>query len=161
MSLGVRMNKKILSIAAIGILIDQLVKILLVIVVKDEIVIIKDFFYFHYVKNAGGAWGIFGNHTYVLAIMSIIILLGIVYYICKEKVLTKWLIVSYGLLLAGIIGNLIDRLLFGYVRDFFDFYIFSYDFPVFNVADICIVVSVFMLIIETVRSEFNEHNSKC
>ena len=56
-------------------------------------------------------------------------------------------IYGFGFLLGGILGNLADRLLFGYVKDFFDFIIFNYDFPVFNIADIFIVLGVFMLII--------------
>ena len=54
--------------------------------------------------------------------------------------------IGLGILLGGIVGNLLDRVLFGYVRDFLDIYIFKYNFPIFNIADICIVLGVIMLI---------------
>ena len=67
---------------------------------------------------------------------------------------------AFGLLLGGLSGNLIDRLFFGYVRDFLDFYIFGYDYPVFNIADICIVFGVILLIIAVLKGEdTNEDNS--
>ena len=56
---------------------------------------------------------------------------------------------SFGFIIGGLIGNLIDRVVRTYVIDFFDFNIFGYDFPVFNIADILIVVAVFLLIIES------------
>ena len=57
------------------------------------------------------------------------------------------------MLLGGILGNLSDRILFGYVKDFISLYIFGYSFPVFNIADICIVVGVIILIISILRGE--------
>ena len=65
----------------------------------------------------------------------------------------------FGLLFGGIIGNLIDRIFYGYVIDFLDFTIFGYDFPVFNFADICIVSGIFLLIIAICKKEdINEVN---
>ena len=61
--------------------------------------------------------------------------------------------IYYGMLFAGILGNLIDRLFFGYVTDFLNFYIFSYDYPVFNFADIFIVVGVLLCLIDIARGE--------
>ena len=58
------------------------------------------------------------------------------------------------------IGNLIDRLVLGYVRDFIDFIIFGYNFPIFNIADIGIVLGVFLLIIETVKGEIKKWKLK-
>ena len=64
------------------------------------------------------------------------------------------------MLYAGIFGNFIDRLFHGYVIDFLDFKIFNYDFPIFNFADICIVVGTFLVIIAIFRGEDNENNSR-
>ena len=57
---------------------------------------------------------------------------------------------ALAMMIAGAAGNLMDRLLLGYVRDFLNFYIFGYDFPVFNVADICLCVGVGLLILSTI-----------
>ena len=61
--------------------------------------------------------------------------------------------IAFGLILGGIFGNLIDRILKGYVIDFLDFKIFNYDYPVFNIADIAIVVGVILLGYAILRKE--------
>jgi signal peptidase II len=73
----------------------------------------------------------------------------------KNKDLSKLDVAIYSLLVGGILGNMFDRIVYGYVVDFFDFRFFGYDFPVFNVADICIVVSVFLIICDCLRGYNN------
>ena len=68
--------------------------------------------------------------------------------------------IAFAMLYAGILGNFIDRLFRGYVIDFLDFKIFNYDFPVFNFADICIVVGTFLVIFAIFRGEDNENSSR-
>ena len=65
--------------------------------------------------------------------------------------------ISFYILLGGIIGNLIDRLIFGYVRDFLDFRIFNYNFPIFNISDICICLGIFLIIIKTIKEDKNDN----
>ena len=65
----------------------------------------------------------------------------------KKDNISMFSALSYGLLLGGILGNLFDRVAFGYVIDFLDFIIFKMDFAVFNVADIAIVCGAIMLLI--------------
>ncbi|WP_289811548.1 signal peptidase II, partial [Thomasclavelia cocleata] len=69
----------------------------------------------------------------------------------KEEILTR-----FGLVLtfAGMIGNLADRIVLGYVRDFIDVIIFNYNFPIFNIADVAVVIGVALIIIEII---FEEH----
>lgn len=61
--------------------------------------------------------------------------------------------ISYIFLTGGIIGNLIDRIIYGYVVDYLRFIIFGYNFPIFNLADICITIGVILLIINMLRKE--------
>ena len=66
---------------------------------------------------------------------------------------------AFGLLYGGIIGNLIDRMLYGYVIDFLDFKIFNFNYPVFNIADIGIVIGILLLIIAIFKKEDECGNS--
>lgn len=119
--------------------------------VYDSVVIIKDFFYITYVRNTGAAWSIFADNTWIVIILSLIIIGIIIMYIYKHKPKTILEKIGYSLILGGAIGNFIDRIVYGYVIDFFDFYIFGYDYPIFNLADIFIVIGVMLLVIYTWR----------
>lgn len=99
-----------------------------------------------YVKNTGAAFSLMQNSTKFLIILSLIALGAIFYYIIKnsETIYIKE-ILFLSLLTAGILGNLSERLVFGYVRDFFDLNFIN--FPVFNISDIFINIGVFGIII--------------
>lgn len=116
--------------------------------------IIDNFFYFTYAHNAGAAWGIFQGHLNLFFVISLIATIGIIYYFMQTEPYHK--LTRFGLVLvfSGMIGNLIDRIVFGYVRDFIDFIIFGYDFPIFNVADIAITVGVALVILEVGIEEY-------
>jgi signal peptidase II len=75
-------------------------------------------------------------------VVSVVIILYLIKH--KPKSLEK---ISLLLILAGAIGNVIDRVAYGYVIDFLDFYIFGYDFPIFNIADSCITIGAVLLIL--------------
>lgn len=119
--------------------------------VNDSIIVIKDFFYITYVRNTGAAWSIFSGKTLGLVIISLIIISFIVYYVGKNKPKSKIEVLGYSMILGGAIGNLLDRIVYGYVIDFFDFYIFGYSYPIFNLADSFIFIGVVLLIIYTWR----------
>lgn len=107
--------------------------------------VINNFLYITYARNSGAAWGIFSDHTIYLTIFSgIATLLLIGFIVTSKRGLASF---SFTLIIAGAIGNLIDRIRLGYVIDFIDTYIFGYDFPVFNVADMAVTVGVTFLII--------------
>lgn len=116
--------------------------------------IIDNFFYFTYAHNTGAAWGIFQGHLNLFFIISVIATIGIVYYFMQTEPYHK--LTRFGLVLvfSGMIGNLIDRITFGYVRDFIDFIIFGYDFPIFNIADIAITIGVALVILEVGIEEY-------
>lgn len=68
-------------------------------------------------------------------------------------------IIAFSLLIGGLLGNLIDRIIHGYVIDFIDFYIFNYNYPIFNIADVCICIGVFILLYSIYLGEDNENSS--
>ena len=119
--------------------------------VYDSIVIIKNFFCITYVRNTGAAWSIFEGRVLGIIVVSLIKISFIVYYISKQKVKSKLEKIGYSLILGGALGNLLDRIIYGYVIDFLDFNIFGYDYPIFNLADSFIFVGVMLLIIYTWR----------
>lgn len=116
--------------------------------------IIEDFFYFTYIHNSGAAWGILQGGLNIFLVISIICTIGIIYYFIKSYAYQIYLRYGLVLLFSGLVGNLIDRLIFGYVRDFLDFIIIGYDFPVFNIADMAIVIGVCLVTIELIKEEY-------
>ena len=151
------MKKKDMIIGSLfivlGILIDQIVKVIIRVNMQegDSFDIIKGFFRISHIENTGAAWGGFSGFTIVLIIVSIAIL-GFFIYMYKDIDFKKKTVFSISLVLVigGTIGNLIDRLFFRSVTDFLDFIIFGYDFPVFNIADILLVVGFAIFIIDMV-----------
>lgn len=143
--------KKVYIIALISLIIDQIVKILVsnYLILGQTTKIINNFFYLTYVQNTGAAFSILIGYRYILIIITLIFL----YYLYKDtKKQTnpnKLAILSHGLLLGGIIGNLIDRITYGYVIDYLDFMIFNYNFPIFNLADTFIVIGCIILVINS------------
>jgi signal peptidase II len=113
-----------------------------------SISIFPNFFRLTYVKNTGAAWSLFMGNQILLIVMTLTVLFFFFLYLYKKESINKFDILIYGGLLGGIFGNLIDRIRLNYVIDFFDFTIFHYNFPVFNVADIFIVLAGMILIIK-------------
>ena len=96
--------------------------------------------------NSGGAWGIFSGKQGFLVLFSVILMIVILYLIIAKKVTNRMAVLSLILILAGGIGNLIDRLMQGFVVDFIQFD-FWQSFPIFNVADICVTVGIILFCI--------------
>ena len=92
------------------------------------------------------------NSTKLIIVISVLALIVILRY-SNSFQKNKKNFIAFSLLIGGICGNLADRLFFGYVRDFLDFRIFSYDFPIFNLADSFIVIGVILLIIAIIKGE--------
>lgn len=120
-------------------------------VLNQSNVIIKDFFNLTYVKNSGAAFSILDDNTFLVVIVSLIIIAILIRYVYKNKDAKKIERVAYSLILGGAIGNLVDRIFNGYVVDFLDFIFFGYNYPIFNLADTFIVIGVILLIIDMVR----------
>ena len=137
----------------ISFLIDLICKIIVsnLLDVNEVIVVIRNFFNITYVRNTGAAWSIFAGETLGLIVISLIIIALIIYYVSKNKFKSKLELFGYSLILGGAIGNLYDRIVYGYVIDFLDFNIFGYDYPIFNLADSFIFIGVILVIIYTWR----------
>ncbi len=139
------------------IILDQITKIIAQSVLPfggKGVKVIDRFFYFTYAKNFGGAWSLFEGHTWIFVIAAIIAVGVLGYFFFQVKPEEKFARFGFSLVIAGAIGNCIDRIFLGYVRDFIDFIIFGYDFPIFNIADVCIVLGVFLIFIDTFEEEF-------
>ncbi len=112
--------------------------------------VVPGFFSFTYLRNPGAAWGMFGGHNNVLTILSIV-MLAVIFIFRRSFLSDTWEHrVALGLMVGGIIGNLMDRIRFGYVIDFLDFQIAGYHWPVFNVADSAICVGVGIYIVSSI-----------
>jgi signal peptidase II len=141
--------KSILIVLACFIL-DRLSKMLIVanMSLGDSIKVIDDFFYIHHVINTGAAWSMFNRHTYLLTLLSIVAIVILLYLLRNSKGLSYYAIL---IIIGGALGNLYDRVLYGYVVDFLDFIIIGYDYPVFNIADSFVVIGFILLVIDTLR----------
>jgi signal peptidase II len=128
---------------------DQVTKyvVRLTFAVGESRPVIQGFFDLTYVRNTGAAWGILGGQNVSLTILSIVMLAAILVFRRSFLSDTWEHRVALGLMVGGIVGNLMDRLRLGWVTDFLDFYWKRYHWPCFNVADaaICIGVGIYVL----------------
>ena len=152
--------KKTVYISVVCFIIDQITKNVLINImdIGDTVTVIKNFFNITLVMNDGAAFSTFRSNTIFLIMMSLIVLIGLIIYMKKNK-LKKEEYIIYGILIGGITGNLLDRIIHASVIDYLDFNIFGYPFPIFNFADICIVVSMFLLIILSFKGDKNADKS--
>ncbi len=130
---------------------DQVTKCLAVVNLQaiETMPLIQDAVHFTYTENTGAAFSIFRDQKYFLIILTSLAMLGLFWYLLKlikqpDKVLLK---LSFSMIIAGGLGNIIDRVRLGYVVDFIDFRIINY--AIFNVADIFIVVGAGLLLIDS------------
>lgn len=142
-----------LIIATIVIALDQLSKYYVYSVILEDINYIAVTSFFNLIKawNKGVSFSMFDNHGIIgvicLSAFAIIIVLFLLYLLFKEK--SRCLQAAYGLIIGGAIGNVIDRIRLGAVFDFIDVYVGSYHWPAFNVADSCIFIGAFTIIIHS------------
>ena len=123
---------------------------------KKPYVVIKDFIQFHYVENRGAAFGILQDKKLFFVIITLTVLIIASYYLINNYYdLHKLTRIGVALLLAGAIGNLIDRVRLGYVIDFISVRLINaYDFPVFNIADISIVIGTALIMILVIFDKY-------
>lgn len=139
----------ILICALLLIGVDQLTKYLAVIFLKgaESVPLIPGVFELAYVENKGAAFGILPGGRWFFIVLTAFVIGAMLFFLLKGKFRGyAWINAAAALIIAGGVGNLIDRILYGYVVDFFYFRLI--DFPVFNFADCCVVVGAILLLIQ-------------
>ena len=149
------LKKEICKIGVTVFILDQLLKIIIMSLFSYQKVLslIPHFLYLTYVKNTGGAWSIFSNKQYFLLVIGFICICGFGYYLYKKNCFNKIEILYLGLIIGGILGNFLDRIIRNGVVDYIGFIFGKYYFPVFNLADICIVCGGILLIFDSFRGD--------
>lgn len=134
----------ILLITLFIILLDQLTKYMIskYMEVYQSIPLIKNVLYITYSQNTGAGFGILKGWNAILIFVSLVII-GVILFYFDRIIKEKQIHVPTALILGGAIGNLIDRILLGYVIDFIDFRVW----PAFNIADSCITIGALWLIV--------------
>ena len=151
--------RRLLVIAAIVLIADQLTKLAIVAHLPfptygeghGAITVIRDFFYIVHVGNTGAAWSMFSGQSVLLAIFALVTLAAIVIWRHALGLRERRSQLCFGLLCGGIVGNVIDRLAYGHVVDFIDLHFGSYVYPTFNVADSGICVGVVFYLWHSLR----------
>ncbi len=134
------------------IIIDQVVKLFATQLTSP--IILTNFFQLNYVKNFGVAWSMLNNKQYIIIIFSSFAIGYLIKLMFEYK---EHIIFQYGfsLMIAGALGNFIDRVIHNFVIDYIDINIFGYDFPVFNIADMLLVCGVIVIFLESIRKVKN------
>lgn len=140
--------KKIMTfiIAAVSIAADQLIKILVINNLKPvkSVTVIENLLNFTYVENKGMAFGMLANQRWIFIALTSAVIVALAVAVFKLKKQGTMFYISAALLIGGGIGNMIDRLLYGYVVDYISLSFFP---PVCNFADYCVTAGVIMLLI--------------
>ncbi len=146
-------KQTIALISFIILIIDQATKILLKNFIPEGLSkpFIPGIINIHLTKNTGAAFSLFSESTALLAILSLLVSLGILYWLLRAYYIKFWKGIGIAFLLAGTLGNGLDRWRLGYVTDFIQ--IIPIKFPIFNIADIAINFAIIFLILDSFKSE--------
>ena len=141
----------LIAIIACSVVLDQLTKWLAVIYLSGEpsFPLWKDVFHLTFLKNEGAAFGMLSDHRWVFMIFSTVAIIALAVYLFRFPPKSRFVQITLAMIIGGGIGNMIDRVLLGYVIDFLDFTLIN--FAVFNVADSFVTVGAFLLIGYLVR----------
>ncbi len=156
------MKKKVIIYSSIIVIVDLISKLVIdkLLKINETISIINNFFSITKVFNRGASFSMFIGYRLLFILIGIISIVVLFKYLNNFKINNRN-IFAFSLLIGGIIGNLIDRVIYGYVIDFLDFNIFGYDAPIFNIADTCICIGAFLLFYAIMkREDINEIDSK-
>ncbi len=145
------MKKKNIAVLLVVIFLDLFTKTMIQmnLSLHKSIEIIPNFFSITYAKNTGAAWSLFSGKLIGLIVISAIGIVAFYWMYRKTEENDDFGRFSITLMIAGAFGNFFDRVALGYVRDFLDFVIIGYDFPIFNIADMALTIGVGLLLIQT------------
>lgn len=146
-------------IILLGIAVDRFTKLWVMksLLENSNVDIIGNFVSVLYIKNKGAAFGILQNKLYFLTSVTIIVVVGMIYYIFKFKPQSRMVTISLSLIISGALGNLADRIVYGYVVDFIALHLGNiYYFPIFNIADILVVTGTMLLAFCLLKEGKNE-----
>jgi len=141
-----------LAIVAFVLILDQITKFLVVYHMElgQSIEIIPNFLYLTSHRNAGAAWGILYGEMIFFYVVTVVVVTVLFIWLRRLGPKDKLLRISLALLLGGALGNFIDRVLFQTVVDMVDTFIFGYNFPIFNVADMALTFGVVLMGIDAI-----------
>jgi len=138
------------SLVAIGaVVLDQISKLICVrnLGLGESVSVIPKVLDFTYIRNEGAAFGSLSNARWVFMIASVVMIIAIICYVIYDKSLTWPMVISLAMIAGGGIGNMIDRIAYGYVIDFIDVKFLSFWVWVFNVADSFVCVGAALLLV--------------
>ncbi|MBO5313255.1 MAG: signal peptidase II [Clostridia bacterium] len=156
----------LISIICASVLLDQLTKLLVLSFMElgQSIEVIPGVLNITYIQNKGAAFGMLQNHRWVFMVVSTVAIIALGVYLfrfCKERMMMK---VGIAVIIGGGIGNMIDRVAYGFVVDMIDFCPFDFWIWIFNVADACVcvgagvvILSIVLDIVKEVKARKNEN----
>lgn len=139
-------------IALVAFLIDQGTKYLIAtqLMIGEQIPVIGNFFLITSSRNRGAAFGILQEQRWFFIVITVVVVVGIIWYLQKiRRTGKKMLSIALSLVLGGAVGNFLDRAVSGEVVDFLQLNFGSYTFPIFNIADSCIVIGVILIVLDS------------
>ena len=145
----VLMKLKHIILIVVVLVLDQITKIAInaTMALGDSVDVIGGFFKITNVHNTGAAWSLFEGKMIFFYIITIIFVGAMIYFYRNSEEADRLTKLGIVLMIAGSLGNFFDRLFLQYVRDFLDFIVFNYDFPVFNVADMSLCIGVAIVVL--------------
>lgn len=143
-------------------LIDQISKIIIGknINLNESVIVIKDFFRLTYTHNNGAAFGLFSGRTILIVLITFSVLAYLLFELFRNKKASLKTDIGIIFMIGGLLGNLIDRLYFGYVRDFLDFNFGTFHFAIFNIGDAFIVVGTIIFLVGMFLEDINANKNK-
>ena len=149
-------KKNIILLSTLVLLIDQAIKFIIINnMALFETIKLNNILKITYVKNTGGAFSILSGNTLFLSFIAVVCLMLFYRFFIYNKTLRKIDVIFYSLFIGGVLSNAFDRLIHKSVIDYIDVNLFN--FPIFNLADICIVISICVIVFD--RGDFNGNKS--